>query len=131
MRLQLSPGNILVRPNQQVTETEGGILVAKNAQRRQIIGTVIALGPDLTATDGSKISPNVGEQGTERRLKPNDQVFYSSRAGLALEKGEDSIYIFLKFNDIIMSWTDEEERSLNLDDITEELLTLITDIKFV
>lgn len=131
----LAPGNLLVRPNQQVTQTEGGIFIEKNAQRRQVIGVVLELGPDLVATDGTKIRPETGKEGYQMRLVPGDMVFYSSRAGLALEKGEDSLYIYLKFNDIIMSWKSvkgaEYVESTTLSAIGDELIALIDEVKFV
>ena len=92
------PGWLVVKPQPQEEITKGGLLIPKNAVRREVIGTVLEVG-----------APMLTERGTEFRLTdPNgrpvqagDTVVWMRHAGTGLEKDEEVHLIFLRFQDVI------------------------------
>ncbi len=110
-RICPAPGYLLVQADEQMSETLSGLKLPTNANRRNITGTVIAVG-DLEVIPGTELGwkPDFlkpTEEGTIHRegLKVGHRVVYRRHAGLGLiddgSQTDEPEYIFLKFSDLV------------------------------
>ena len=109
-RIYPAPGYVLVQADEQMRETESGLVLPENANRRNITGTVIAVG-DKEVVPGTELawSPTFlasDEGGTVRlSVKIGMRVIYRRHAGLGLiddgSETNEPEYLFLKFSDLV------------------------------
>lgn len=94
------PGWLLVRPDPQKEVRDSGLLVPKNPIRRQIVGTVLALGRPLPLENGD---PNWGslQDSDGHPVEIGDRVMYLRHSGTGIEKDDDVSLIFLRHMDVI------------------------------
>lgn len=89
--LQPAPGYLLVEPAKQDKKTDSGIYLPDSHDDKPQYGKVLAVGDDLTTTEGTKLkSP----------AKKGDTVVYKKWGGndVTIDRIE---YQFLKFDDIL------------------------------
>jgi chaperonin GroES len=89
--LQPAPGYLLVEPAKQDKKTDSGIYLPDSHDDKPQYGKVLAVGDDLTTTEGTKLkSP----------AKKGDVVVYKKWGGndVTIDRVE---YQFLKFDDIL------------------------------
>lgn len=76
---------LLVRVDKPDAETESGILVVENEDRRQPIGEVVASGPDVDA------------------IKKDDRVLFAKYAGTEITVDGEELTM-LRQGDVILRW---------------------------
>ena len=89
--LQPAPGYLLVEPAKQDKKTDSGIYLPDSHDDKPQYGKVLAVGDDLTTTEGTKLkSP----------AKKGDVVVYKKWGGndVTIDRVD---YHFLKFDDIL------------------------------
>lgn len=89
-QLKPAPGYLLIEPEEQQTQTSGGIYLPDNAKGdKPQTGTVLAVGSDIKDI----VTP----------AKVGDKVFYKKWGGNEV-KIENKEYLFVKFEDILATY---------------------------
>lgn len=86
-----APGYLLVEPATRDKQTSSGIYLPDTNEERPQYGTVLAVGDDLAAESGTKLTSPA---------KKNQTVVYKEWGGNKVKIG-DVEYQFLKFDDIL------------------------------
>ena len=89
--LQPAPGYLLVEPAKQDKKTDSGIYLPDSHEDKPQYGKVLAVGDDLTTSDGTKL---------KAPAKKGDLVVYKKWGGNEVEIDRVE-YQFLKFDDIL------------------------------
>ncbi|MBI3954424.1 co-chaperone GroES [Candidatus Collierbacteria bacterium] len=89
--LNPAPGYLLVEPAKQDKKTDSGIYLPDTHEEKPQYGTVLAVGDDTVADNGTKI---------KAPAKKGDTVVYKKWGGNELQVGTIE-YQFLKFDDIL------------------------------
>lgn len=89
--LQPAPGYLLVAPAKQDKKTDSGIYLPDSHEDKPQYGKVLAVGDDLTTSDGTKL---------KAPAKKGDLVVYKKWGGNEVEIDRVE-YQFLKFDDIL------------------------------
>lgn len=107
-----APGWCLIQTDPQLTITPGGLQLPTNSNRRNIIGTVIAMGDAelVQGTDKAWIPDFIGKSKSDgspyrERLKVGHRVVYRRHAGIGLidtgAQTDEPEYVFMRFSDLI------------------------------
>lgn len=89
--LQPAPGYLLVEPAKQDKKTDSGIYLPDSHEDKPQYGKVLAVGDDLTTSDGAKL---------KTPAKKGNLVVYKKWGGNEVEIDHVE-YQFLKFDDIL------------------------------
>lgn len=91
MKIEPLEDNVLVRPDDPESRTEGGIYIPNTAKKKSQSGTVVAVGPGKVTDSGVFI---------EALLKPGEKVIYHKYAGADLEV-DGQLYRIMRSNEIV------------------------------
>ncbi|TKJ37228.1 co-chaperone GroES [candidate division LCP-89 bacterium B3_LCP] len=83
---------VLIQPLESEEQKVGSIIIPDTAKERPQIGTVIAIGDDLTKKDGGKVLSEI--------LKVGDKVVYAKYGGTEI-KHENQEYLIVSRSDIL------------------------------
>lgn len=93
--IQMPPGKVLVRLLEKQTQTEGGLLLSKGAQKQsKFVGEVVSVGLDKVNARGQTIPVGI-EAGEMIQFKASDKV--------DVEIGEDE-YVVVDSSACLMKW---------------------------
>lgn len=81
---------VIVKPNNSVEKTKGGIILPDTAKEKPIEGTIVAAGPGRIKDDGNKILMSV---------KVGDKVLYGKYSGNEITI-DDEQYLIMRESDI-------------------------------
>ncbi|MDD3531745.1 MAG: co-chaperone GroES [Candidatus Shapirobacteria bacterium] len=91
VKLQPTPGYVLVFPKESEKKTASGIVLPDSHEEKPQKGEVLAVGADQVSESGVKISAP---------CKKGDVIVYKEWGGNEYKEGDEE-YLFIKFEDIL------------------------------
>lgn len=93
-KLMPAPGYLLVKPVEVERETESGIVLPENVEKKPLKGEVLAVGPAKQVGDD--------KQEAWKELEEGSVIVYKKWAGNEYQpQGEDQELLFVKFEDVL------------------------------
>jgi len=89
---------VVVKPDAQADQTDGGLLLPAAAQERQQAGTVVAAGPGRTHETTGQFKPCA--------VKPDDRVLYAKYSGVEFDLNGTKV-LMLDESDVLAILTEE------------------------
>ena len=106
VRFRPMPGFLVVSPDQQQELRDSGLFTPKNYVRREVVGTVMAVG--LSHQDSYGHTLNLVDS-EDRQIIAGDRIVWKQNAGVGIEKDGDIDLIFLHFTDVLARVADKGE----------------------